>query len=196
MNDLLTRVYRAFDPAPLTAEESGLLGASYYATHPIYPLEKTVALINIDGLNVWGRTADMVVIGYGQSDLDTYLEKAIEAQDRHLQPDAESEKGYYYRSDHFPFAKKGVPALYADSGVDYRGKGRQWGLSVKRECTNSRYHKPQDEFDPNWDLSGAAEDIEALFKVGLMLAASAEHPQWSKNSEFRQVREAALKGSR
>ncbi|MCZ6766041.1 MAG: M20/M25/M40 family metallo-hydrolase, partial [bacterium] len=111
-----------------TAEESGLLGAYHYAEQPLYPLAKTVAVINIDGLNVWGGTSDMVVVGFGNSDLDRYLEKAIVSQERYLRPDAEPEKGYYYRSDHFPFAKKGVPALYADSGIEYVGRPSDWGM--------------------------------------------------------------------
>jgi Zn-dependent M28 family amino/carboxypeptidase len=178
-----------------TAEESGLLGSYHYAENPLYPLSKTVAEINIDGLNIWGRTKDMVVVGFGFSDLDEYLAAAIESQDRYLRPDVEPEKGYYYRSDHFPLAKKGVPALYADSGVEYRSKPRSWGMTVKQKYTSERYHKPNDEYDGSWDLTGAVEDIEALFRVGLMVASSTEYPQWRDGSEFKQIREQSLKAS-
>jgi Zn-dependent M28 family amino/carboxypeptidase len=179
-----------------TAEESGLLGAKHYAENPLYPLEKTVALINIDGLNVWGRTKDVAVVGYGFSDLDEYLGRAIESHGRYLKPDAEPQKGYYYRSDHFPFAKKGVPSLYADSGVDYIERPAQWGLQRKQEYTSERYHKPRDEYDASWDLAGAVEDIEAFVRVGMMIAASNDYPEWNPKSEFREVRESSLKASR
>jgi len=179
-----------------TAEESGLLGASYYVGHPLYPLAKTVASINVDGVNVWGRTKDMLVVGYGQSDLDAVLADVLAAQGRVIEPDREPEKGYYYRSDHFPFAKKGVPALYSDSGVEFRGRPEGWGMERRQEYTRERYHKPQDAYDPSWDLSGAIEDMTALFLVGHRLATSDLQPRWSETSEFRSVREKMLKGSR
>ncbi len=179
-----------------TGEESGLLGATYYAENPLYPLEDTVAGINVDGLNVWGRTSDMVVVGYGQSSLDQMLEQALTPMGRVLVPDNEPEKGYYYRSDHFPFARKGVPALYADSGVEFRNRPSGWGMERRREYTAQRYHKPQDEFSDAWDLSGAAEDMEALFRVGYDLASSDQVARWSDKSEFRRVREEMLRGSK
>ena len=179
-----------------TGEESGLLGATHYTNHPLYPLEKTIAEINVDGLNVWGRTEDMVVVGYGQSDLEQTLADAIAPMNRRIAPDSEPEKGYYYRSDHFPFAKKGVPALYADSGVEYRDRPAGWGLERRKEYVAERYHKPQDEYDAAWDLSGAAEDMDALFRVGLTLANREQAPQWSEKSEFRRAREAMMKGSK
>jgi Zn-dependent M28 family amino/carboxypeptidase len=178
-----------------TAEESGLLGATHYTQSPLYPLEDAVAMINVDGINIWGRTEDMVVVGFGQSDLDRYLEEAIASQGRHLLPDSEPEKGYYYRSDHFPFAKKGVPALYADGGINFIDRPEGWGLQMRRDYVHNRYHKPQDELDDSWDLSGALEDMEALFRVGLALATSDRYPSWSETSEFKKVGEA-LKGSR
>jgi Zn-dependent M28 family amino/carboxypeptidase len=179
-----------------TGEESGLLGATHYANHPLYPLEKTIAEINIDGLNIWGRTEDMIVVGWGQSDLEQTLADAILPMNRRIAPDSEPEKGYYYRSDHFPFAKKGVPALYADSGVEYRDRPAGWGLERRKEYVAQRYHKPQDQYDATWDLSGAAEDMEALFRVGLTLANSEQTPQWSEKSEFRRVRDAMMRGSK
>jgi Zn-dependent M28 family amino/carboxypeptidase len=173
-----------------TAEESGLLGARYYVDNPLYPLADAVAMVNVDGLNVWGRTLDMVAVGYGQSDLDGLLARTIVAQDRGLQPDSEPEKGYYYRSDHFPFAKKGVPALYADGGVRYRDRPDGWGAEARRGYLLERYHKPQDEVDDAWDLSGAVEDMEALFQVGLKIATSADYPRWSDTSEFKSAGDA------
>ncbi|MDH3215277.1 MAG: M28 family metallopeptidase [Candidatus Krumholzibacteria bacterium] len=178
-----------------TAEESGLLGSYHYAENPLYPLEKTVALVNIDGLNIWGRTKDVVVVGYGFSELDDYLAKATESQNRYLRPDAEPQKGYYYRSDHFPFAKKGVPALDADSGVEFRSKPQGWGTNVRRSYTSERYHKPSDEFDGSWDLSGAIEDLEAFFRVGMMVATTDRMPRWSDGSEFKLIREQSLRGT-
>jgi Zn-dependent M28 family amino/carboxypeptidase len=179
-----------------TGEESGLLGSTYYTEHPLYPLTSTLAEINVDGVNIWGRTSDIVVVGHGQSDLDQTLEEVATSLGRRVAPDSEPEKGYYYRSDHFPFAKKGVPALYADSGVEFRERPPGWGMERRREYVARRYHKPQDEFDPAWDLSGAAEDMELLFRVGYALATSNRTPQWSRTSEFRRVREEMLRGSK
>jgi Zn-dependent M28 family amino/carboxypeptidase len=170
-----------------TAEESGLLGARHYVEHPLYPIERAVAAVNVDGLNIWGRTSDIVVIGYGQSDLDAYLEVEATAQHRHVRPDTAPEKGYYYRSDHFVFAQKGVPALYAESGVHFRGRPEGWGAEVRTRYLLRCYHKPQDEVDASWDLTGAVEDMELLFRVGLELATTGEYPQWSETSEFKNV---------
>lgn len=176
-----------------TAEESGLLGAVQYVSQPLYPLESTVANINVDGLNVWGRTEDMVVVGMGQSSLDDLLEEAATSLDRYIVPDSEPEKGYYYRSDHFPFAKAGVPALYADSGVEFRNRPHGWGMERRAEYVRERYHKPQDQYEGNWDLSGAVEDMRVLFLVGYKLAVSDIYPHWSQDSEFRLIREESLK---
>jgi Zn-dependent M28 family amino/carboxypeptidase len=176
-----------------TAEESGLLGAYHYAENPLYPLDKTAAEINIDGINIWGRTTDVVVVGYGFSDLDGCLADALESQGRRVAPDAEPQKGFYYRSDHFPFAKKGVPALYADSGVDHVSRPPGWGLEARKKYTAENYHKPSDEYDAAWDLMGAVDDIEALFRVGLIVATQDGLPQWSERSEFKQVREQSLR---
>jgi Zn-dependent M28 family amino/carboxypeptidase len=179
-----------------TAEESGLLGAKQYAEHPLYPLQTAIADINIDGLNVWGRTKDMVVVGFGQSGLDRILEEVCTEMDKYIVPDSEPEKGYYYRSDHFAFAKKGVPSLYADSGVEFIDRPEGWGLERRGEYVSERYHKPQDEYDASWDLSGAIEDMRALFTVGYRLAVSDRHPQWNDTSEFKRIREESLSGGR
>ena len=179
-----------------TGEESGLLGSTHYAANPLYPLAKSVAAINVDGLNVWGRTRDMVVVGFGQTNLDQILAEAIAPMDRRIEPDSEPEKGYYYRSDHFPLAKQGVPALYADSGVEFRDRPQGWGMERRRDYVAERYHKPQDHYADAWDLGGAVEDMEALFRVGFALASSDRQAEWSETSEFRRVREDMMRGSK
>lgn len=177
----------------VTAEEKGLLGSKYYAENPLYPLEKTVAAINMDGLNTYGRTRDVTVIGLGQSTLDDVLRLAAARQGRRLRPDPEPEKGFYYRSDHFSFAKVGVPALFLNSGIEYIGKPAGWGLKKREEYTRNDYHKPSDEVKPDWDLSGAVEDLQLLMDVGYRVANADRYPEWKPGSEFKSKREAMLK---
>src|SRR5678816_3019071 len=150
----------------VTAEEKNLLGAKFYATHPLYPLDKTVANINMDGINQWGKTTDFTVIGLGNSTLDDVLADALKPLGRVVKPDAEPEKGFYYRSDHFEFAKQGVPALDIEPGTDFIGKPKNYGMQKRDEYTNNDYHKPSDEIKPDWDLSGAVDDARVLFRVG------------------------------
>jgi Zn-dependent M28 family amino/carboxypeptidase len=196
------RVFASMKPAPrrsilllaVTAEEQGLLGAQYYAEHPIYPLEKTLANINIDGMNMWGRTTDVVVVGYGASDLDDYLKDAATAQGRTVVPDPEPEKGFYYRSDHFHFARNGVPALYTDEGIDFPGKPG-YGLEVRERYTREDYHRPSDEVKPGWDVTGAVDDANLFVAVGRAVANASTWPEWKPGNEFRAIREARLKGS-
>ncbi|HEX6317081.1 MAG TPA: M28 family metallopeptidase [Gemmatimonadaceae bacterium] len=176
----------------VTAEEFGLLGAKYYAQNPLYPLDKTLANINIDGANQWGRTSDVVVIGLGNSTLDDVLDTVVTASGRTIVPDPESEKGFFYRSDHFEFAKEGVPALYADAGVNYVGQPEGWGLQKRAEYTANDYHKPTDEVKPDWDLSGAVEDARMLLEVGYRVAQSPEWPQWKEGTEFKAKRDAMM----
>jgi Zn-dependent M28 family amino/carboxypeptidase len=177
----------------VTAEEKGLLGSLYYALHPVYPLNKTAAVINMDGMNVLGKTKDVIIVGYGQSNLDDIVKKYAVAQGRVVKPDETPEHGSYYRSDHFSFAKVGVPALDPKSGVDFVGHPDGWGLQQQKEYTANRYHKPADVFDPNWDLSGAVEDLQLLFEVGNDVANSRTWPEWSAKSEFRAKRVAMMK---
>jgi Zn-dependent M28 family amino/carboxypeptidase len=179
----------------VTAEEKGLLGAKYYAANPLYPLERTLANINKDGFNQWGRTKDIAIIGYGNSTLDDLLAEAAAAQGRVIKPDAEPEKGFFYRSDHFEFAKQGVPALDPDSGTDFIGKPDGYGMKKRDEYTANDYHKVTDEVKPDWDLSGAAEDIQLLFQVGYRVAQGAQWPEWKPGTEFKAKREAQLKRS-
>jgi Zn-dependent M28 family amino/carboxypeptidase len=177
----------------VTAEEKGLLGAKYYVENPLYPLANTVANINIDGVNQWGRTKDIVVVGLGNSTLDDTMAAAAQTQGRVLEPDAEPEKGFYYRSDHFEFAKQGVPALYANPGTNYAGKPAGYGQQKKTEYTSRDYHKVTDEVKPDWDLSGAVEDVQLLFQLGWRVAESQQFPEWKPGTEFKARREAMLK---
>src|SRR6185503_5414109 len=161
----------------VTAEEQGLLGSQYYADFPLYPLEKTVANINVDGINQWGRTKDMVVVGLGASDLDDYARDAAAEQNRVLKPDAEPEKGFYYRSDHFNFAKKGVPAFDPDSGTDFIGKPADYGKQKRDEYTTNDYHKPSDQIKPDWDLTGAIDDAKIFLAMGYRVANADKIPE-------------------
>lgn len=176
----------------VTAEEQGLLGSKYYASNPIYPTTKTVAAINIDGLNIFGKMKDITVVGYGNSDLDDYVEAAAEEQGRVVNPDPEPEKGYFYRSDHFSFAKVGIPALYTDPGIDQIEHGKEWTLQQKEKYTEENYHKPSDEFNPNWDLSGAVQDLRLLFRVGYRLSMESTFPNWKEGTEFKAKRDAEM----
>lgn len=180
----------------VTAEEQGLLGSEYYTEHPIFPLEKTLAVVNIDGLNTYGRTKDVTIVGYGQSNLDEYIEKAANnMQGRIITKDPEPEKGFYYRSDHFNFAKKGVPALDPDQGSIYIGKPENYGIELRRWYNENIYHSPFDEVRDDWDLSGAIEDLQLFFTVGYMLTETGAWPVWNNSSEFKAIREASLKAN-
>ena len=176
----------------VTGEEKGLLGSKYYAEHPLYPLSKTLADINIDTVNVWGRTHDLGVVGKGQSTLEDLLATAVTAQGRTLKDDAEPDKGHYFRSDHFEFAKVGVPALYLDKGIDYVGKPKEFGRQKREEYVAHDYHQVSDEIKPGWDLSGAAEDIELLLTVGKRVADTDTWPTWKQGSEFKARRDAMM----
>lgn len=199
----IARAYTRLQPATkrsalflfVTAEEKGLLGSKYYASHPLYPLAKTVANINIDSVNAWGPTRDIHSIGMGQSDLDDVLVEAAKAHDRVVKADAEPEKGAYYRSDHFEFAKVGVPALDPEGGRDYIGKDPEFGRRKQDEYTQNDYHKPSDEVKPDWDLSGATEDARLIFEVGVRVGDADRWPEWKPDSEFRARREAMLKAA-
>ncbi len=176
----------------VTAEEQGLIGSAYYATHPIFPKSKTVASINMDGLNVLGKMKDITVVGYGNSELEDYLAHAAKKTGRRLRPDPEPQKGYFYRSDHFSFAKQGIPALYTDQGIDHVEHGEEWTREQLQKYTTERYHKPADEFDPNWDLGGAIDDLQLLFEVGYRLANVHAFPNWREGNEFRAIRDADM----
>ncbi|MEO7307776.1 MAG: M28 family metallopeptidase [Ferruginibacter sp.] len=174
----------------VTAEEQGLLGSAYYAQNPIYPAAKTVANINIDGMNRFTRTRDMIIIGAGQSDLEDYLKEEVEKDSGYISLDTHPEAGYYYRSDHFNFAKAGIPALDATGGIDVLGKGKEFGKKIEDEYTEKDYHKPSDEYDAvTWTMDGAIKDLKLLFRVGRRLAFEEKMPQWEDGSEFKAIRE-------
>ena len=178
----------------VTAEEQGLLGSQYYSVTPLYPLAKTVADINIDSPNVFAPSKDVTVIGMGASDLDDYLQQAAQEQGRTLRPDPEAEKGYYYRSDHFNFAKQGVPALYIESGHDAAGDKPADYLKKKLDDYEAHdYHAPSDVVKPDWDLSAAAQDGQLVFAVGYRVANAGKWPEWKPGNEFRAKREEMLR---
>jgi Zn-dependent M28 family amino/carboxypeptidase len=202
----LLEIARAFTklPAPpnrsvvflaVTAEEQGLLGSQYYSIAPLYPLAKTAANINIDGLNVWGRTNDITLVGYGASELDDYVRDAAGEQGRVVTPDKEPDKGFYYRSDHFNFARQGVPALHPDHGDDFIGKPSDYGTKVRSQYNERDYHQPSDEVKSTWDLSGAAEDLKVFFAVGYRVAEAEKLPEWNTGNEFKAKRDEMLKAN-
>jgi len=174
----------------VTAEEQGLLGSAYYAENPLFPVEKTVANINMDGLNRFGKTRDMVVVGQGQSELEDYLNDAITKKGGYLSFDQHTEAGYYYRSDHFNFAKKGIPALFANSGKDFIGKDSSYGKALEKEYNDKHYHQPSDHFDATtWTGEGAINDLQLLFTIGRKMAFETSFPKWKEGSEFKLIRE-------
>jgi Zn-dependent M28 family amino/carboxypeptidase len=178
--------------AAVTLEESGLLGSKFYVANPTVPLANTVGVINLDAMTVVGKTRDIVVNGFGASELEDILKPIAEQQGRVLHAESAVEKGFYYRSDHFNFAKAGVPALYAKSGLDHVEKGVAYGTQLSDDYTASRYHKPADEFDPNWDLSGVMQDLQALYQVGRELAGGERWPNWYEGNEFRANRDKMM----
>jgi Zn-dependent M28 family amino/carboxypeptidase len=173
----------------VTGEEQGLLGSAYYAEHPIYPVDKTAADINMDVINAWGRTKDIEITGAGQSELEDYLKKEVALKGRYIARETHPEAGHYFRSDHFNFAKVGIPALTTGGGTDNVEKGKAYGQKVQDEYTEKYYHRPGDEYDPKrWDLSGGMEDIELLFQVGKKIAFETTWPKWKDGSEFKALR--------
>ncbi len=176
----------------VTAEEQGLLGSGYYAKMPTYPLDKTLANINMDGMNMYGPTKDVIVVGLGASDLDDYAREVATSQGRVIVPDQEPEKGFYYRSDHFPFAKEGVPALDASSGIQYVDKPEGWGKAMREEYTAKHYHQPSDQVQPDWLTTGVVEESDFYMKVAYKVAQADKYPEWKPGNEFRAKREAML----
>jgi Zn-dependent M28 family amino/carboxypeptidase len=175
----------------LTAEEQGLLGALYYMQHPVFAPRDTVAAINMDGINNAGRTRDIEIVGIGKSEMDDLITQAVQAQGRRVTPDSSPEAGYFYRSDHLHFAQLGIPVLYTSNGVDMVVGGTERGNALNAAYVANNYHKPSDEVTPDWDMSGGAEDLEALYAVGRRLADGNEWPQWRANAEFRAARVAS-----
>ncbi len=173
-----------------TSEEQGLLGAAYYVSHPLFALSNTVADLNMDTMNLYGETHDVTVRGQFMSTLDDELQRTAQPLGLKILPDAEPEKGYYYRADHFEFAKAGVPALTIDSGTDYLGRPSGWGIAQRQAYIRERYHKPADVYEPGWDLTGMRQQLELLYRTGRSLADGDAWPTWYADSAFRGAREA------
>ena len=176
-----------------TAEEAGLLGAKFYAQHPLYPLEKTLADINIDTINPWGKTRDIEDLSSNNSTLDDLLAAAAKLNGRVMQPNSQPEKGGFYRADHFEFSKRGVPSLFTGGGKDFIGKPADFGQQKKDDYTAHQYHQVSDEVNPNWELFGAVQDIQLLFEVGYQVATGDKFPEWKPESEFKGKRDVMLK---
>ena len=175
----------------VTAEESGLLGADYYAANPVFPLEQTVGGVNMDAFQIAGPSKDVVVIGPGKSQLDRFLAAALKADGRVATPSPSPEAGYYYRSDHFAFAKRGVPMLYLKGGEDLIDGGTEAGAAIAAEYRANRYHGPKDEYDPNWDWSGVMADLQLYYRLGRMMGMSTSWPGWNEGDEFKATRDEA-----
>ncbi|ATP18998.1 MULTISPECIES: M28 family metallopeptidase [Sphingobium] len=173
----------------VTGEESGLLGSAYYGDNPVFPFSKTVGGVNMDALSVAGLAKNVVVIGKGKSQLDAYLDRALGAQGRVATLEPTPEKGYYYRSDHFSFAKHGLPMLYFEGGEDLVKGGTAAGMAAAEDYTEHRYHGPKDEYDPNWDWTGVAADLKLYYDVGRALANTTDWPNWVDGDEFRAIRD-------
>lgn len=197
----LARAYAKLTPAPkrtilflaVTAEEQGLLGSQYYAENPLYPMKSTLADINMDELNVWGKTKDMTIVGLGNSTLDDITADVLKTHDRTVRPDPEPQVGGFYRSDHFEFAKQGLPALDPGAGVEFIGKPANYGKEKSDYFTEHDYHKPSDEVKADWDLTGAVEDLRVFFEIGHRVAQSDIFPVWKPGTEFKAKRDEMMK---
>jgi len=179
----------------VTAEEQGLLGSRYYAEHPLYPLAKTLADLNIDGMQQAGPSRDLQVIGYGNTTLEDLAASVLAKQGRVIVPDLEPEKGYFYRSDQFEFSKVGVPAFYTSAGFDIVGQPEGYGRMRRENYTANDYHKPSDVIKPWWDLRGAVLDADTLFQMGLQVAQTDTWPEWKPGCEFKARRDAMMAGA-
>jgi Zn-dependent M28 family amino/carboxypeptidase len=192
----IARAFKAMKSPPertviflsVTAEEQGLLGSEYYGENPIYPTEKTVANLNIDGINNFGKTKDVTIAGSGQTELEDYLKAQLAKDNRYLAPEGHPEAGHYFRSDHFSFAKAGVPSITISEGMDVVGKGKAYGKKMEDDYTAVRYHQPADQYDATWNLDGGLEDVELIFQIGKRLAFETSFPQWKDGSEFKKLR--------
>ncbi len=177
----------------VTAEEQGLLGSAYYAENPIFEPSKTIANINMDGINYYGLMKDLTIVGYGQSELDDIAGAIAEKQGRYVIPDPEPGKGYFFRSDHFNFAKVGIPAIFAYGSYESMDKGVDYVKQLSDKYNQTMYHRPQDEYSDNWDLSGMQQDGQLFYEMGLQISTSGFNVSWKDGSEFKSIREASLK---
>jgi len=178
----------------VTLEESGLLGSEYFAKYPPIDLANIVAGFNYDGILPTGLTNDMVVVGYGASELEDLLENELVKSGRYINPDPNPEKGYFYRSDHISFAKRGVPVLYADGGFDLVAGGKEAGFLIEEEYRVDAYHGVADEYDESWDLDGLNQSIDVIFNISNELANSQQWPNWYDGNEFKSIRDASREG--
>lgn len=173
-----------------TAEETGMLGSAYYVQHPYYDIDKTVACINNDLMLPLGKMKDVMVTGYGQSELDDYVKEVAELQGRYIFPDPNPQTGMYFRSDHFSFAKAGVPSLFVRGNCDHAEKGKEWAAEKEKDWLANYYHKPTDKYEPEiWNFEGIIEDAKLAFRIGLKLANEKSFPNWNEGSEFKEIRE-------
>ncbi len=178
----------------VTCEEQGLLGSEFYVQHPLFPLAKTVGVINMDALNIFGKTKDMTIVGLGNSQLDDYAVTVLKKYNRYASPDPAPEKGGYFRSDHFSFAKAGVPSLYLSEGVDNVEHGKEWGLARSEKWIMENYHKPSDNYEPDkWNFDGMIDDIRVYFEVGYDLSITKEFPGWNQGFPFKSLRDKMMK---
>ena len=197
----MAEAFKSLTPAPertvvfwaTTAEEQGLLGSGYYAENPVYPLNRTVAAINIDAVPIFGATRDYVIVGYGNSQLDEHAIRYNQPIDRVVKPDPQPERGSFFRSDHFPLAKKGVPAHYGGAGHDNIEHGEAWGKAQSEAWIAADYHQVTDEYSEAWDLGGAMQDISVWFRIGLELAYSNAWPRWNEGTEFKAAQDAMMR---
>ena len=197
----IARAIKALPEAPrrsvlinlVGAEEQGLLGSEYYAANPTFPPGKIAANLNYDGGNIWGHTHDVTFIGLGKSTIDQIATLVAEEQGRVVKPDQFADKGYFYRSDQFSFAKIGVPAMYLDTGTDFVDRPPEWGREQQNHYTEVNYHQPTDEYDPSWDLGGMIDDALLGYWTGLAIANADEMPTWLPGDEFEAARLEALK---
>src|SRR4029077_2989245 len=175
--------------------EQGLLGSQFLVEHPPVPVGQMAIDINIDGVNIWGKTRDVSVIGLGKSSVNAASVKLAKAQGRVVKPDELSDRGFFYRSDQFNFARWGVPAAYFSSGHDFLGKPEGWGKKMREEWEERHYHQPSDELTDAWDLSGAVEDTQLYFELGVEIGNSPKMPTWNRGDEFEAARFKALQAA-
>jgi Zn-dependent M28 family amino/carboxypeptidase len=174
----------------VTLEESGLLGSAYFGENPLIPLKDIVGGINIDALQPSGPSKDVIVIGFGASQMEDMLKTVLTEKGRVISPDAHPENGYFYRSDHISLSKKGVPMLYADRGEDLVTGGREAGEAFGKDYTDNRYHSPADEFSDSWNMDGITEDVNVDYEVINRFANNGEWPNWYDGNEFKALRDA------
>ena len=191
-NIVLQKPKRSVLMLAVTLEESGLLGSRYYAENPVFPMNKTLANINMDALKLIGPSKDIEVVGFANSELEDVLKPLAAKQNRVLVPEPTPENGFYFRSDHFNFAKMGVPALYVKTGQTHEEKGSAYGQQWAKDYNDLRYHKPGDEYDDKADYRGIVQDLDLLVQVGLAVANGATWPNWYPKSEFRAIRDASM----